>query len=83
MNHSETLFTELTPHEEATMSGGVKPRKYEKRNNLPKSLIININFIIINFLGNINGAGGGAGSGGAILGNSGDATGGDGVVIFG
>ncbi|MEH1984035.1 MAG: hypothetical protein V7L27_33065 [Nostoc sp.] len=82
MNHSATLFTELTLNEEVSMSGGGKVSKNVKSNNFPNLTInISISFTLIQFLGSILGAGGGAGSGGAILGNSGDATGGSGVVL--
>ncbi|MEH1850510.1 MAG: hypothetical protein V7L11_02225 [Nostoc sp.] len=80
MNDSTTLFTELTLNEEVSMSGGGKLSKNEKSKNFP-NITINISFTIIQFLGSILGAGGGAGSGGAILGNSGNATGGSGVTI--
>lgn len=65
-----SLFTELTPSEEASLAGG----KSEgiKHIKLPKTLIIT---------GDITGAGGGAGSGGAVGGSSGTATAGSGVVI--
>lgn len=70
MNETLSLFTELTPSEEASLSGGKKDAKTAK---LPKTLVI---------IGEISGAGGGAGSGGATTGgSSGAATGGSGVVI--
>ncbi|MHC5859628.1 hypothetical protein [Nostoc sp.] len=80
MNDSTTLFTELTLNEEVSMSGGGKPSKNVKSKNFP-NITINISFTLIQFLGSILGAGGGAASGGAILGNSGDTHGGSGVVI--
>ncbi|MEH2000276.1 MAG: hypothetical protein V7L00_16255 [Nostoc sp.] len=75
MNYSETLFTELTPNEESSMSGGKKSDKNQKPNKMPKTVYN------IYFYGDIAGAGGGAASGGSIGGKSGSATGGSGVVI--
>ncbi|MCC5658852.1 hypothetical protein LC608_18050 [Nostoc sp. XA010] len=78
MNDSKTLFTELTSNEEASMSGGKKADKNEKPNKQPKT----VNYVF--FFGDINGAGGGAATGGAIGGDSGSAVGGTGnAFIFG
>jgi hypothetical protein len=78
MVSSNSLFTELTQNEEANLSGGSRNRR-----NKPQ-VSIDVYITIVNIFGDIYGAGGGAGSGGAILGNSGDATGGGGVnFVFG
>ncbi len=66
MHETMSLFTELTPSEEASLSGGTK------LTNKLKQLLS---------YGNITGAGGGAGSGGTIGGGSSNATAGSGVVI--
>ncbi|MEH2338056.1 hypothetical protein [Nostoc sp.] len=65
-----TVFTELTVSEEASLSGGNEPPKAPSNSNKVK----------IGKKAKV-GVGGGAVSGGTIGGNSGDATGGDGVYI--
>ncbi len=75
MYDKKTLFKELTPNEETSISGGKKPDKKQKSNKQPKTVTY------IYFYGDIIGAGGGAASGGAIGGDSGTPTGGSGVVI--
>ncbi|MEH2144407.1 hypothetical protein [Nostoc sp.] len=65
-----TLFSELTVSEEASLSGGggnEKPKDPSNKVKIGKKSKV--------------GVGGGAVSGGTIGGNSGDATGGDGVYI--
>lgn len=68
MDETMSLFTELKPSEEASLSGGKSDHI-----KLPKTLII--------IDGNITGAGGGAATGGAVGGSSGTATAGSGVSI--
>ena len=72
INQESPLFTELALSEQASLSGG-KGKDTSSLKMIKKSIIIIDSSII--------GAGGGAGSGGAILGDSGDATGGSGVII--
>ncbi|MEH2000275.1 MAG: hypothetical protein V7L00_16250 [Nostoc sp.] len=87
MNDSETIFTDLTLNEEASLSGGKKSHKTEKRKtkkpqNLAKKINIYSNGDIIGSNGNIIGVSYGAVGGIDVLGNSGNVTGGSGVVIL-